>query len=164
MSVGDVILEVNGDVAKSLKDVTRAVAAAKPGESVAIEVWRDGTREALSVVIGESRDEVVRRAPEQSDASSEALGLSLAELRPEHRRRLQLADDIQGALIVSVEPGSSAARKGLRRGDVITMVGQTEVRSAEEAVAAMRDLSSRGSVLLQIARGEGRTFVAVPTP
>ncbi len=160
---GDIILGVNGERAETLKDVTRAVAAARPGDEVTVDVWRDGKRESLAVTIGESEEASGRPSRlEESDAPSGKLGFTLSELSPESRRRFQVRDDVEGALVVSVRPDGPAARKGLRPGDVITMVGRQPVRSVEETATAIKELESRGTLLLQVARGERRSFVAVP--
>ena len=73
-------------------------------------------------------------------------------------------ESIDGALIVDVKPGSPAAKMGLQKGDVVTMVGQKEVSNPSDAVEEIQKASDddRGSVLLQVARGNARQFVPVP--
>ncbi|MCP5111290.1 MAG: PDZ domain-containing protein, partial [bacterium] len=165
---GDVIVGVEGQEVERLKDLTRMVADVRPGEEVEIEVWREGARRKLDVEIGESPDKTAAASPntrEEVPAAAGRLGLALAELTPESRQRFRLEGDLQGALVTAVEPGSTAAQTGLRAGDVLVMVGQTPVSGPAEAAREIEKIISerdRDRVVLQVARGDGRRFVAVP--
>jgi serine protease Do len=157
---------IEGREVESLKDLTRSVADVRPGEEVELEVWRNGEREPLDVVIGESPDQVAT-APSSTLEDSPArgrLGLTLSELTPESRRRYGVNGDLRGALVTGVEPGSTAAQTGLRPGDILVMVGQTPVSGPAEAAREIERIisSERDRVVLQVARGEGRRFVVVP--
>ena len=165
LRAGDVILGFNGEDIESIKDLTRRVAAASTEEKSTIELWRSGDRENLVVDLGRSPEEaaVVARGEAQPDAQA-ALGLSFAELAPPTRQRYRVDESIEGALVVDVKPGSPAAKVGLRRGDVVTMVGQKEVSGPADVVEEIKKASDndRASVLLQVARGNARQFVPVP--
>lgn len=165
LRAGDVILGFNGEDIEDIKDLTRRVAAASPKEKSAIELWRAGDRENLVVRLGKGPEEpaAVARGEAQPDAEA-ALGLAFAELAPHTRQRYRVDENIDGALIVGVEPGSPAARIGLRPGDVVTMVGQKPVSGPADAVEEIKKASDdeRTSVLLQVARGNARQFVPVP--
>ena len=88
----------------------------------------------------------------------------LLPLTPESRQRYGIGDKVEGALVASVAPGSPAARKGLRPGDVILRVGQEAVSSPSAVVDEVERLraDSRPSVVFQIARGGEQRFLAVP--
>jgi serine protease Do len=163
---GDVIVGFEGEKVLRLKDLTRLVAAAEPKSKVEVEVWRQGNRETLDVVLGSSPEQTaaINQGPRGDAKSPGSLGLALAELTPETRQRYRISDDINGAIIVGVEPGSPAANRGLMPGDVVTMVGQSPVTGPNEAVEKMDEAQAqeRESVLLQIARGGNKQFVAVP--
>ena len=60
-------------------------------------------------------------------------GLSLKDLDGELRQRLAVGDDVQGAVIVQVAPGSRAAQAQLRPGDVVLSINQQAVTSAVQA-------------------------------
>jgi len=90
--------------------------------------------------------------------------VSLMPLTPENRQRFGIGDDVKGALVAGVEPGSAAAKKGLRPGDVILGVGQEAVSNPSEVVDQVSRLrrDERPSVVFQIARAGERRFLAVP--
>ena len=92
------------------------------------------------------------------------LGLALGELTSESRQRFRVDKDVRGALVTNVAPKSSAAAKGLRPGDVIVMVGQTQVTNLDAAKSAIEDAKSKGreSVVLRVVRGSDARFVVIP--
>jgi serine protease Do len=69
---------------------------------------------------------------------------------------------VNGALVASVAPGSSAAAKGVRPGDVITRVNQRAVANVADAVAALNDAKENDeNALLLVRRGDSQRFVAL---
>jgi serine protease Do len=168
IKVGDVIVRLNDVEVGHLKDLTRAVAELPPRAEAEIEVWREGGHETLNVELGSNPETATAKANEETRGSTPEpagkLGISLAPLTPESRGRYRVGDDVEGALIVAVEPDSPAAGRGLRPGDVVVMVGQTPVSNPSEAVQEIQSAAAqeRSSVLFQVARGGERRFLAVP--
>jgi serine protease Do len=162
---GDVIVGFEGEKIEDIKDLTRQVAAEQPNSEVELEVWRDGRTVEIEVDLGENpSDLAVNAGSTRVDGSAGGLGLSMLPLTPENRQRYGIDEDVDGALVADVAPGSPAARKGLRPGDVILRVGQDEVSNPSDVVKKVERLQQdeRPSVVFQIARGGDQRFVAVP--
>ncbi len=102
-------------------------AAGTPGaaENLGFAIAIDG---ALPIV-----HEILEDPPEQRAW----LGVSLTDLDPAAATQLRLDPDLQGALIVEVFPDSPAQVAGIEQGDVVTGIGDTEVRSADDLIAAL---------------------------
>ena len=160
---GDVIVAIDGHKVERLKALTRAVADVPPGETVRLEILRNGKGRRLELQVGESPTDAVR-AGETMERSTEHLGLALSDLTPQTRQRFRIPDDVRGALVLGVERDSASASRGIRPGDVIVTVGQTEVTSPKEARSAIETERANGreSLLLRILRGGEAHFVAVP--
>jgi serine protease Do len=162
---GDVIKSVDGKDIATVRDLTRTIAAAAPGSTVKVGLMRDGKDMTISAKLGDSKPAKEAKADEQKSpekVSPGSFGFSLAPLSPDTRQQLGLKDNVNGALIAAVEPGSPADEQGLKAGDVLQQVGREQVSDAKEAVAKLKDAkASKKPVLMKIYR-EGMTrFVAV---
>jgi serine protease Do len=161
----DVITRFNGREIDSIRTLSRTVASASPNEPAKVTVWRDGRSRELTVDLGEAAqtDEVVAsNAGGGSSQSTAAVGLTLRPLTDGDRATLGLSSDVKGAIVAAVEPGSPAAEKGLRPGDVITRVNQQAVANVADAVAALTSARERSeTALLLVRRGDAQQFVAL---
>ena len=158
---GDIILALDGKSVESVAQFRGDVAHRKPGEKVELRVWRDGKEETLSVVLEASEQDT--RASNEATKRKE-FGLQLRDLDAEESKRLGLAST-KGALIVSVRPGSPAARAGLRPGDVVEDVNGEPVDSARDLVSRLRALDDAAGARLRVRReGQGHfAFLRAPS-
>jgi serine protease Do len=164
---GDVIVTFEGEAIADIKDLTREVAAVRPASRIELEIWRDGDVDTVKVNLGENPDDLAMKTSgpgETHGESTASLGLMLMPLTPDSRQRFGIEKEVEGALVAEVVPGSPAARRGLRPGDVILGVGQEAVSAPSEVVEEVARLreNERPSVVFQIARGGESRFLAVP--
>ncbi|KQV70475.1 DegQ family serine endoprotease [Rhizobium sp. Root1220] len=164
---GDVVTRVGGNDVNTPKDLSRLVADLVPGDKEVVTVWRGGKTAELNVTIGGSDEQDKQAAAENSDRHHQvgpALGIGLADLTPEIRDELKLAQNVDGAVVASIDPDKPAAAAGIQAGDIITKVNDREVHDARDAKTAVADAakSGRKTVLLLIERAGQTTFVAVP--
>ncbi|MBB1016821.1 trypsin-like serine protease, partial [Dietzia sp. DQ11-71] len=68
---------------------------------------------------------------------------------------------VEGAEIVNVREGSPAEEGGLREGDVVTRVGDRQVRSSDELVVAVRRAGAGVDVPVEVLRGGTRVELTV---
>ncbi|MBI3710847.1 MAG: Do family serine endopeptidase, partial [Proteobacteria bacterium] len=111
---GDVVLTFNGKEIAEVRDLPRLVANAHDGENAALEVVHNGAKKTLDVKIGRmpQGEQVAATDDDMSGGtvkSSRVLGLNLAPVTPETRRRLGLAEKTGGVLVANVAAGSEAA-------------------------------------------------------
>lgn len=62
------------------------------------------------------------------------LGVGIEALNDENRAQFTVPKDVKGVLITSIEPGSVAARIGLKVGDVILKLGSKDVSTPNELI------------------------------
>jgi serine protease Do len=162
---GDVILSYNGEAVEEVRDLTKMVADTDPGTDAKLMVWRDGREMTLDVEIGQMMpdQEVVAAATDEAGDNTPKLGVALAKLTPDAKRSMELPDDVEGAMVTDVQPGSPAAEKGLQRGDVIIEADHKKVIEPKTVIDAVREAAERGdeTILLLIKREGQDRFVAV---
>jgi len=174
---GDVILRVNGQEVTPDQTVSYLIANTSVGGRVPVEIIRDGRRQTLQVQVGQrpTEEELARQSGVPQDegqalgeetpvAPGTALGLSLQPLNPQIIRALNLPAGTRGVVVTSILPGSDAAEKGIRRGDVILSVNRLAVTTPAQVQAAVESArrAGRTSVLLLVKRGQApEAFVGV---
>ena len=167
---GDVIVRVNGQEVNPDQTVSYLVANTPVGSRIPVELIRNGRRMTVQVTVGQrpTEEELARQLgtgdepegglrPDDAPATpgSAVLGMSLQPLTPQIGRAVNLPPDARGVVITSIAPGSDAADKGLRRGDLIMSVNRQQVTTpaqVEAAVEAARR-AGRSSVLMLVKRG-----------
>ncbi len=60
------------------------------------------------------------------------LGIVMQDLTPELARSFGIPESLRGAMIAQIQPGSPAAKAGLREGDVVVEVGNRPVRGSAD--------------------------------
>jgi serine protease Do len=171
---GDVIVSFDGHDVKEMHDLPRIVADTTIGKVVDVVVIRKGKEETHKVTVGRLEDtEKVAdasagkdAAPEQKSVVQKTLGLELAGITDDLRKKFKLKDDIKGVLVTGVDPSVAMADpdKRLTPGDVIVEVQYQSVGNPADMQKRVDELKSQGKkiAVLLVANADGETrFVAL---
>ncbi|HEX9070531.1 MAG TPA: trypsin-like peptidase domain-containing protein, partial [Pseudolabrys sp.] len=168
---GDVIVRFDGKDVKEMRDLPKIVADTPVGKDVEVVVVRKGKEEKMSVKLGRLEDEKQAALNTKNDAVPDvkpvvkkALGLDLANLTDELRKKHNIKDKVKGVLITGVDPNSPAAEKRLAPGMVIAEVQQQPVANATELQQRIEKLKKDGkkaAVLLVVSPDGDPSFVAL---
>ncbi len=170
LRAGDVVLEFDGKSVDEMRRLPRIVAETEVGRKVDVVVWRDSKRAAFTVDVGsldEGEEQLAARAggdPERGTHEKIAdLGLTVAALDDALRQRFDIGPDVNGVVIVDVDPDGNAADKELRAGDVIVEASQDPVASPADVVAKIEAATKakRRSLLLLVEGEGGPRWVAI---
>ncbi len=169
VEIGDVILSFDGKEIEEMRDLPRAVAETPAGDTVRMIVSRKGKTQTLKITVGlldaDGNAVAGDEEPEEEveESREEILGMTLAALDRKKREANEIKPDQEGVLITDVDSTSTAAKKGLRRGDVIVEVAQEAVTTPDEVTAqiAAQKAEGKSSVLLLVSRGGDVRFVAL---
>jgi Do/DeqQ family serine protease len=150
IEVGDVIVAVDGQQIKSASDLRNNVGLKRSGDSVRVEVIRDGKRAKFTAMLSELSI--------AAKISGEEIhpGLAGAELGNHEGKADQFAGP--GVLIESVEPESPAALAGLQTNDIIVSVNRTRVRNVRELQQAA---GQQPLLLISIRRGNRNLLLQI---
>jgi len=159
LRAGDIVERIDGQAVDNPSQLTRRVAAHRPGETMRLDILRDGARRTLTLRAEERPTE--RQLAGRADAGvgdAGRLGVTVRSLDPAARGRLGIPSDVDGVLVAGVAPGSDAAAKGVRSGDVIVRLNMRPVATPSDLTAGVSEAARAGrrSVLLLLYR-DGRT-------
>ncbi len=161
VEAGDIILKVDGKDVERSGDLPRIVGATTPGNKSTLQIFRRGNNRNLTVSVAEFEpDTPVRRAqaqPEaQPQATKSALGLTVSELSEAQKKEL----DLSGGVKVDAVDGA-AARAGLREGDIILAMDNTEVADTRQFMAVATRAEKARAVSVMVRRGEWTNYLVI---
>ena len=162
VEAGDIITRFEGKPIEKSADLPRMVGSVKPGSKASLTVWRRGSSTELQVVVGEVEpDKTVQKAvapAEKPPASNAAqfLGFSVSELSDAQRQELKLRGGVRVETVA--EP---ATRAGLREGDIVMAVANTEIRNVKEFEAVLARLDKTKPVAILLRRGEWAQYTLI---
>lgn len=93
----------------------------------------------------------------------ETLGFSVDNLTNSIRQQLELGEGVEGVVVNNISQASNSYRQGLRRGDVITRVGDNDVTNPNEFYSAIQNYidNETDAVLLRVNRQGRNVFIAI---
>jgi len=179
----DVIVKWNGEAIESARAMSRHIRETPAGRSVRLGVVRDGSEREINVTLGD-RHEYVRtfavdasrvreRAAERIRERTVArpavvrsyvragsnLGISVQGMSPQLAEYFGLKDR-NGALVTFVHPDSTAAKAGIKAGDVILSIGGESIEGPGNVLRVLRT-KSEGAVEVKIMRDRQERSVTV---
>ena len=162
VEAGDIITRFEGKPIEKSADLPRMVGSVKPGSKASLTVWRRGSSKELQVVVGEVEpDKAVQKAAaptEKPPASNAAqfLGFSVSDLTDAQRQELKLRGGVRVEAVA--EP---ATRAGLREGDIVMAVANTEIKNVKEFEAVLARLDKTKPVAILLRRGEWAQYTLI---
>lgn len=159
LEAGDVITKFDSKPIVATSDLPRAVGATKPGKDVPVEIIRKGANRTLMLAVGEmpvDKDEDAGSAKPQVKPEINRIGLVLRELTPQQKKKL---NGKNGLLVVDAL--GPAAQSGIRRGDVILGVNNSEIQTLDQFNKQIAAMASGKTVALLVQRGDNTLYVPV---
>jgi len=154
LEAGDVITSVDGETVKGPRELSKLIAGYEPNADIELGVWRDGKSQNVSVKLGELGTEEASVIPARTEGKTRNL----------KRLGLKVQETDEGIVVLDVKPDSRAARRGIRKGDVIAAINGEDVTSFKSLREGMKAANEAGrkSALLEVRRQGRVVFVPVP--
>ena len=183
---GDVVLEYDGEPARSARQFTRLVRETAPGRPVKMTVLRGGSKRTLDIT-PEARDSVTlqqfprvtgdgfRFQPRDFNfdfdlpgfvgegfyGSPRRLGVTVAPLSDQLAAYFGVKE---GVLVSEVLENTPAASAGVRAGDVITAANGRGVQSSMDLMREVREAEPGSTIELGVTRDRKETTMKVTLP
>ena len=147
--IGDVILRIGGTAVDTPNRMIRLIGAFSPGQSVNLDILRDGKRKVVTVKLENQKkrpDKVFQKSLQGINEPS--LGLEVESLGGD-----------KGIVVSKVYPGSTAEKQGLRVGDHIEAINGRAVSKVIEFKEVLNSILEGGEIHVLVLRGEGKLHV-----
>ena len=153
---GDVIINFDNRKITDPSNLRNIVSLMPPGTNSKVVVFRNGSKKILDVVLQELQDGKPIAA--RTTSGSSVLGLDVKEINNVLKNKYNIEDNDGSLIIVSVDPNSEAADKGLTEGDIIKRVGTQQVNSLKQFKKKEKASRKKGSLLLLIKKSNGSSL------
>ena len=156
---GDVILKFQGKSVRDSRQLKLKVAEIAPGTKATATVLRDGHEKNIEITLKELPGQSVAQTnPEGADTET-LKGVAVSDADVAARKQLGLPENIKGAIVSQVEPGSVAYEAGLREGDVIQEINRHPVTSAADAIKLSQSSPDKSTLLRVWSKGGSHYLV-----
>jgi serine protease Do/serine protease DegQ len=142
LRVDDIITKINNKKINNSRELMNAIGLKGSGEEVDIEYVRGGTSQNVTATLDE-------RTVSRSDGAAIHPGLEGAQFAD------ATATSAGGVEVTVVEPGSTAAQRGLRTGDVITEINRRPVQNLQQ----LRAIAEANQILFLLVRRGDRQLM-----
>jgi serine protease Do len=160
LKVGDVITQVNGQKVSDSGHLQVLISEKQPGTKVDLGLIRDGKEITVPITLEQVNDN--KTASNSGEEHGKARwGVGITNLTPEVREQMQIPQDVRGAVITNVEPGSPADNAGLSQGTVIEEVNRHPVQNAADVQRELKNIPQGQDVMLLIWNNGGSTFAVL---
>jgi serine protease Do len=164
LEAGDIILKFDGKAIEKSSDLPRTVGSTKPGTVSHVTVLRRGVTKDFAITVGEFEAEKTavksNAAPGTDKATpsqaSQLLGLTVSDLTEALKKELKLRGGVRVDAVA--EP---ATRAGIREGDVIVQIANTEVQDTKGFAQLLGRLDKTKPVNVLLRRGEWAQYILI---
>ena len=152
---GDYVLSIGGQTLRNADQLTQVVGNLAAGKDYELKLMRGGSPLTLSIRLA------IREEEKELAAQNKNLwpGLFVGVLTDDLRKELKLADKVRGPIITAVWENSPAAVAGLKQGDVVLKVNDTEVPSVFEFYQELN--AAKKDVMLRLQREDNELVIGL---
>lgn len=157
MESGDLIIRYDGKDVEDSVSLRTMVAQTAPGTKVKVVVIRNEKEKELTIQIGELPENVATIGKEESSSLE---GVTVQDISPDIREKLNLPERITGIVVTGITP-DSPVQGALRPGDIIREVNKQSITSVKEFKDIMSKIKEKEDILMLVYRGGASIFITL---
>ena len=152
IQAGDIIVSIDGMESPRAVDFERALISSKPGDRKELVISRNGTRLPVSLTLKEAGEN-------EGHAIWRRMGIQVSQVPVQHVKSASATYE-KGLRVDRIRPGSSAAREGIREGDILVAMHGWRTESVDNLVyiLSLQDVAGGKDVVFYILRNEEPFF------
>lgn len=156
---GDIIVKFNGTPVQDEHQLPELVAQTPIGQTVPVEVVRNGKHITIQVKVAELKETQIASAKNEEPGSN--WGLQVQSITPEIANQLNLNSN-KGVVVRGVNPDSPAAEAGIQQGDVLLEINHQKINSVDDFLSAAKlAKKDKSSALLLVQRGNATMYTVI---
>ncbi|SEW08488.1 PDZ domain-containing protein [Chitinophaga sp. YR573] len=177
MKEGDVITQIDADKISEPKELFEKIGAHEPGDKVTVTYLRNKKENKITVALDERKTEQFPRAqlfprnnnqdgPDNFFRNMPRGGMNFRNNNDDVKLGLSVQDteNGEGAVVLSVAPGSAAEKAGFKENDIITELAGITVNSARDITNTYRENKDKGTMNAKVKRDGQQTTLQVQVP
>jgi serine protease Do len=156
----------------TVQTLQTAIATKHPGEDVTLQIWRNKKEITKKVTLGsrDEKDEAVAEnaagEKDETDSNVETekavdvkeIGVTVKAIDSKIKKRYEVE---KGVLVSDIEDFSPAQERGLRKGDIVTDIGDQKISTPDQFEKSIKKLKAGDAVMLRV-KGEDKKMRFVP--
>ena len=156
LRAGDVIVAVNGQPVSRVNELQRKIASMRPGDSVKLNVVRNGARRDFEITLLEAQiaAEKVAETPPPEPNTEGRLGVQIAPLTAELARDYKYREP-GGVVITDVDRFGAVGRKGNLQGYKVVQVDNQKIALPQDFEKAVREKRAGEIISLTLEQPDG---------
>ena len=157
---GDIIITLDDATLEDVSDLRNRIALITPNSTAMLMVIRDGREKKIQVTIGEQPSDFDQHGSVTGVKSLEEYGLALQELTKELAERFEFEMN-SGLIVSSVEPGSPAAKAGMKPGQLVEEINRIPVSNLKDLNKILSETGKNDKILLRVRSGNYATYIVL---
>ena len=168
---GDIITKVNDSKIESPESLFETIHGFKPGDKVKVFYTRDGKEQNVMATLDKADQLMPKhynynynfKMPPMPDMDGMHMG-PWGPRAPKLGIKAQDTEDGKGVNILEVEDSSSAAKAGLKKGDIILQFDGAEINSTNELIDQLQEARQKSTVKVKILRSGVTQDIEIKIP
>ncbi|MFA5033461.1 MAG: Do family serine endopeptidase [bacterium] len=153
----DILVEWDGKKV-TYKNFATIVLQTPLNKKITIKIFRDKTFQTLFVTVGEKPAEM--KGTGEPQKAEKWLDMEVVSVKSPEAEKMNIKAS-SGVVVASIDEGSIAYEAGIRMGDIITKIGNKEIKNLQDYESAHSTYGkSKAPIVFKLKRGDGKAIVA----